>query len=59
MVMVGVFVSSLQADSQPKSFGLVWGLAAVWHLVCIYRVNRVNSCNGLAMMTSTINIGSL
>ena len=28
--MVGVDSGSLQADSQPKSFGLVWGLAAAW-----------------------------
>jgi len=27
--MVGVDYSSLQVDSQPKSIGLVWGLAAV------------------------------
>jgi len=30
MVMVGVDSGSLQADSQPKSFGLVWGSAAAW-----------------------------
>jgi len=23
-------------DSQPKSVGLVWGLAATWHSVCIH-----------------------
>jgi len=28
--MVGVDSGSLQADSQPKSFGLVWGSAAAW-----------------------------
>jgi len=32
MVMV-VDGSSLPADSQPKSVGLVWGLAATWHWV--------------------------
>jgi len=52
MVTVGVDGSSLQADSQPKSVGLVWGLAAAWQLVCIHRMNRVNSRNGLAMMTT-------
>jgi len=30
MVMVGVASGSLQVDSQPGSFGLVWGLAATW-----------------------------
>jgi len=30
MAMMGVHSGSLQADSQPKSFGLVWGLAAAW-----------------------------
>jgi len=28
--MVGVASASLQADSQPGSFGLVWGSAAAW-----------------------------
>jgi len=30
MAMVGVDDSSLPADSQPKSVGLVWGLVAIW-----------------------------
>jgi len=30
MVMVGLDSVSLQVDSQPKSFGLVWGFAATW-----------------------------
>jgi len=30
MAMVVVDDSSLQADSQPKSGGLVWGSAAAW-----------------------------
>jgi len=50
MVMVGVDGSSLQADSQPKSIGLVRGLEAAWRSVCIHRMNRVNSRNGLAMI---------
>jgi len=34
MVMVGVVGNnSLQADSHPKSVGLVWGLAAAWYSV--------------------------
>jgi len=44
MVMVDVDGSSLlSADSQPKSVGLVWGLAATRHSVCIHKMNRVNS----------------
>jgi len=30
MATVGVDGGSLQADSQPKPIGLVWGLAATW-----------------------------
>jgi len=30
MAMVGVASGSLQVDSQPESFGLVWGSAAAW-----------------------------
>ena len=41
--MAGVDGGNLQADSQPKSFGLVWE-------------NRMNSRNGLAMMTANIHI---
>jgi len=33
------------ADSQPKSTGLVWGLAATRRSVCIHQMNRVNSRN--------------
>ena len=36
----------LPADSQPKSIGLVSGLAATWRWVCIHHMNRVNSSNG-------------
>jgi len=38
MAMVGVDDSSLPADSQPKSDGFVWGLAAIWHRVCIHHM---------------------
>jgi len=31
MATMGVDDGSLQAGSQPKSVGLVWGLAATWH----------------------------
>jgi len=44
MAMVDVDGSNhLSADSQPKSAGLVWGLAATRHSVCIHQMNRVNS----------------
>jgi len=33
------------ADSQPKSTGLVWGLAATRRSVYIHQMNRVNSRN--------------
>ena len=36
----------LLADSQPKSIGLVWVLAATWRWVCIHHMNRMNSRNG-------------
>ena len=37
--------ANLSVDSQPKSVGLVWGLAATGHWVCIHQMNRVNSRN--------------
>jgi len=51
MAMVVVVNSSLQADSQPKSGGLVWGLAAAW---CCYQMNRVNSRNDLVVMMTAL-----
>jgi len=55
---VGVDDGSLQADSQSRSFGLVCLRVGSWCLVCIHRMNRVNSHNGLAMTCdSSINIG--
>jgi len=47
MAMVVVDSSSLQADSQPKSRGLVWGSTAACALFCIHQMNRVNSRNGM------------
>jgi len=44
------------ADSQPKSTGLVWGLAATRRLVYIHQMNRVNSRNDFGHDDSTINI---
>jgi len=46
MAMVNVDGSSqLSADPQPKSTGLVWGLAATRRSVYIHQMNRVNSRN--------------
>ena len=57
MAMVGVDGSShLSADSQPKSVGLVWGLAATRRSVCIHQMNRVNSRSDRGHDDSTINI---
>jgi len=35
----------LPADSQPKSVGLVWGLALTGRSICVHQMNRVNSRN--------------
>jgi len=53
MAMVSADDSSRSADSQPKSAGLVWGLAATRRSVCIHQMNRVNSRNGYVMMTAS------
>jgi len=49
--------SHLSADSQPKSVGLVSGLAATRRSVCIHQMNRVNSRSDHGHDDSTINIG--
>ena len=41
---------------QPKSTGLVWGLAATRRSVYIHQMNRVNSRNDFGHDDSTINI---
>jgi len=60
MAMVVVDDSCLQADSQPKSGGLVWGSTAAYSLCCIHQMNRVNSRNAAMTFSghddSTINI---
>ena len=57
MAMVDVDGSShLSADSQPKSVGLVCGLAATRRSVCIHQMNRVNSRSDHGHVDSTINI---
>ena len=44
------------ADSQPKSTGLVWGLAATRRSVYVHQMNRMNSRNDFGHDDSTINI---
>ena len=57
MAMVDVDDScQFSADSQPKSTGLVWGLAATRRSVYIHQMNRVNSRNDFGHDDSTINI---
>jgi len=57
MAMVDVDGSChLSADSQPKSVGLVWGLAATLRSVCIHQMNWVNSRSDHGREDSTINI---
>jgi len=48
MVMVDVNASCQLSSvgSQPKSVGLVRGLAGTQRLVCIHEINQVNSRNG-------------
>jgi len=48
--------SQFSADSQPKSLGLLWGLAATRRSVYIHQMNRVNSRNDFGRDDSTINI---
>jgi len=52
MAMVSADGSSLSAELQTKSVGLVWGLAATRRLVCIHQMNRVNCRNDYVMMTA-------
>ena len=61
MPMVDVDGSSLPVDLQPKLADLVWGLAATWRSLYIHQMNRVNSRNGLAMITApeTLSLVSL
>ena len=57
MAMVDVDDScQFPAYSQPKSTGLVWGLAATRRSVYIHQMNRVNSGNDFGHDDSTINI---
>jgi len=42
-------------DSQSKSNGLVWGLAATRRSVCIYQMNQVNTRNDFGQDNSIVN----
>jgi len=42
------------ADSQSRLVGVVWGLAAAWHWVCIEKMNWVDCSN--AVITITIDL---
>jgi len=44
------------ADLQPKSIGLVWGLAAIRRSVCIHQMNRVNFRYDFGHDDSTVSI---
>ena len=57
MAMVDVDDScQFSTDSQPKSTGLVWELAATQRSVYIHQMNRVNSRNDFGHDDSTIDI---
>jgi len=57
MAMVDVDDScQFVADSQPKSIGLVLGLAATRRSVYIHQMNQENSRNDFGHDDSTINI---
>ena len=57
MAMVDVdSCSQCSADSQPKSIGLVWGLASTRRSVYIHQMNWVNSRNDFGHDDSAINI---
>jgi len=44
--MVSVDDSNLQANSEPKSVGSIWGSADAWRWVCIHHTSRMNPVNG-------------
>jgi len=54
--MVGVASGSLQADSQPGSFGLVWGSAAAWRRFIFIIWTGWTLTLALSYDDSTINI---
>ena len=48
--------SKFSAETQPKSIGVVWRLAATQRSDHIHKINRVNSRNDFGHDDSTINI---
>ena len=57
MAMVDVDSSSqFLAVSEPKSIGLIWGLAATWLSVYVHQMNRVNYRNDCGHYENTTNI---
>jgi len=54
MAMAVVDDSNLQADSQPKSGGLVWGSAAAWRCSAFIEMNWVKSRNNLVVMMTAL-----
>ena len=56
VAMVDVVAAQFLADSQPKSIGLVWWLAATWCSLCVHQINGMNSRNDFGHDDSTINI---
>jgi len=57
MAMVDVDDScQFSAESQPKSTGWIWELAATRRSVYVHQMNRVNSRNDFGHDDSTINI---
>ena len=60
MAMVHVDGScQFSADSQPKSIGLVWGLAATRRSIYIHHMNRVNSRSDFRHDDSTLTLSRL
>jgi len=51
--------SQFLANSQPRSIGLVLGLAATRRLVCIHQMNRVNCHNNFGHDNSAITLSWL
>ena len=56
MVMLGVASGSLQVDSQPGSFRLVWGSAAAWRRAIFIIWTGWTLAVALSYDDSTINI---
>ena len=48
--------ANFRRTHNPKSTGLVWGLAATRRSVCIHQMNRVNSRNDFGHDDSTTKI---